>query len=98
MAKVLPLGAPAWARPWLLALGILLLVLTPVVGILPGPGGVFLFAAGMALVLKTSIWARRAYVRAKRRWPRAGDWADWAMRRPSYLRRRALIDSPSTLP
>ena len=32
------------------------------VGAIPGPGGIFVFAAGLALVLKTSMWAKRRYV------------------------------------
>ena len=92
-AKILATHAPGWARPWLFALGVILLAITPVVGVLPGPGGVFLFAAGMALVLKNSVWAKRTYVRFKRRWPRAGDWCDWGMRRRSYRRRMARATS-----
>ena len=77
-------------RLLLLGLGWLLLVLVPVLGPLPGPGGVFLLAGGLILLLRNSVWARRRYVRAKRRWPRFGNMADRAMRRPSALRRRAL--------
>ncbi len=58
------------------------------VGLLPGPGGIFVFAAGAALVLQTSPWAKRLYVRAKRRWPRAGSLVDRALRRQSAQRRR----------
>ena len=74
----------------LLALGCLLIVVSPLVGAIPGPGGVFVFAGGLALILKNSLWARRRYVRLKRRWPRWGHWADWGMRRPSARRRLAL--------
>jgi hypothetical protein len=70
------------------AFGWVLVVLSPVVGLLPGPGGVFVFAAGFALVLQTSQWAKRTYVRAKRRWPRLGSWVDWGLRRKSAARRR----------
>lgn len=76
-------------RHALLALGILLILLTPAVALLPGPGGIFVFAAGLALVLRTSAWARRRYVRFKRRFPRFGGWADLGLRRPSARRRRA---------
>ena len=74
----------------LLAAGWLLIALAPVVGILPGPGGVFVFAAGAALVLRNSAWAKRRYVELKRRWPRLGHGCDRVMRRPSALRRRAI--------
>ena len=73
-----------------LALGILLLIAAPIIGVLPGPGGLVLFAGGMALTLRNSRWARRRYVRFKRWQPKAGRWADWGMRRPSARRREAL--------
>ena len=73
-----------------LTVGVLLLIATPIVGVLPGPGGVVTFAAGMALVLRNSLWAKRRYVILKRRWPKCGNWADWSMRRAS-ARRRAEV-------
>jgi hypothetical protein len=72
----------------LFVLGWLLILLSPIVGLLPGPGGIFVLAAGFALVLETSIWAKRAYVRFKRSWPRAGALIDRALRRASARRRR----------
>ena len=74
----------------MLVLGWLLLALTPVVGVLPGPGGIFLFALGLGLVLRNSLWAKRRYVRFKRRWPRSGGWADRGLRRASARRREAV--------
>ena len=71
-------------------LGILLIIVSPLVGAIPGPGGVVVFAAGLALVLKNSEWAKRQYVRFKRRHPNKGRWADWGMRRGSARRREAL--------
>ena len=38
-------------------LGVLLMIASIPVGALPGPGGIFVFAAGLALVLKTSMFA-----------------------------------------
>lgn len=73
----------------MMVLGVLLIIAAPVVGLLPGPGGVFVFAAGLVLVLKASRWARLRWARAKRRWPKIGNLADRAMRRPSALRRHA---------
>lgn len=81
-------------RHALFTLGCLLILITPVLGVLPGPGGVFVFAAGAALVLETSPRARRGYVRLKRRWPRLGDWIDWGLRRPSRKRRRERRAAP----
>ena len=72
----------------LLVLGWVLIALTPVVGPIPGPGGIIVLAAGLTLVLRNSRWARRAFARAKRRWPRFGDLADRGLRRKSARRRR----------
>ena len=69
------------------AVGVLLMIAAIPVGALPGPGGVFVFAIGLALVLKTSMWAKRHYVRFKRSRPKVGSWADWALRRRSARRR-----------
>lgn len=91
--KILRLNTPHWSRPWLFALGVLLVIVTPAVAILPGPGGVFVFAAGLAMMLKNSSWAKRTYVRFKRRWPKSGDWCDWGLRRPSYRRRRSIREA-----
>ena len=78
------------SRPLQLALGVLLIVVSPIVGAIPGPGGVFVFAGGLVLVLRNSRWARRQFARAKRRWPRLGRLADRGLRRASAQRRRAL--------
>ena len=78
------------ARTIVFAVGVLTILVSPAVGILPGPGGIFVFAAGLALCLRTSRWARRQYVRFKRWQPEAGRWADWGLRRKSALRRREL--------
>lgn len=72
------------------ALGVMLLLLSPVVGALPGPGGLIVAGIGLAMILKTSMWARRYYVRFKRWQPKAGRWTDWALRRPSAKRREAI--------
>ena len=74
----------------LFALGVVLLMLALVVGPIPGPGGIIFAGAGLALILKTSMWAKRHYVRVKRWQPKAGRWMDWALRRPSAQRREAL--------
>lgn len=81
-------------KPWvewgMFALGVLLLLLAPIVGALPGPGGFIIAGIGLALVLKTSMWARRRYVKFKRWQPKAGRWTDWALRRRSAKRREEL--------
>ena len=90
-AKWRALGRRPLVRTALLALGVLLLIFTPMVGVLPGPGGVFTFAIGAGLVLKNSAWAKRRYVRLKRRWPKPAAWCDWGLRRPSAQRRLARL-------
>ena len=70
--------------------GAILMILSPLAGIIPGPGGIFVFAIGLAMVLKTSMWAKRHYVRFKYWQPKAGRWADWGLRRKSAQRREAI--------
>jgi hypothetical protein len=86
----LALGRLPAIRSALFCLGCLLLLITPLLGILPGPGGVVVFAAGLALTLKYSEWAKRKYVEFKRKHPKKGRWADWGMRRSSARRREDL--------
>ena len=95
-----------WARlldnpiiEWsLFVLGVVLLLLSPVVGVIPGPGGIVVAGIGLALILKTSMWAKRHYVRVKRWQPKAGRWMDWALRRPSAKRRETIRkDAESSL-
>ena len=78
-------------RQLLFCLGVLLILVSPLVGAIPGPGGVIVFAFGLGLVLKYSEWAKRQYVRFKRRHPNKGRWADWGMRRSSARRREARL-------
>ncbi|MEQ7872522.1 hypothetical protein ABDK56_00735 [Sphingomonas sp. ASV193] len=77
-------------RTCLFGLGVMLMLGSPLVGVIPGPGGVFVFAAGLALALQNSHWAKRQYVRFKRWQPKAGRWADWGLRRRSAKRREAI--------
>jgi hypothetical protein len=80
----------------LFVVGVLLLVVSPLVGIIPGPGGIVVAGIGLALVLKTSLWAKRHYVKFKRWQPKAGRWTDWALRRRSAKRRQALRNPEQT--
>lgn len=77
-------------RHALVAVGFLLVALTPLVGPIPGPGGIIVFGAGLSLILKYTGWAKRLYVRFKRRHPNKGRWADWSLRRASARRREAM--------
>jgi hypothetical protein len=70
--------------------GVILMLLSPLAGVIPGPGGIFVFAIGLAMVLKTSMWAKRHYVKFKRWQPKAGRWTDWGLRRRSAKRREAM--------
>lgn len=91
----------AWRETWktwqespavqtgLFLLGFVLMIASPIFGALPGPGGIFVFAAGLALALKNSLWAKRQYVRFKTWQPKAGRWTDWGLRRKSAQRREA---------
>ena len=74
----------------LLVIGVLLLIVSPLVGAIPGPGGIIVAGIGLAMVLKTSMWAKRRYVHFKRWQPKAGRWTDWALRRRSAKRREEL--------
>jgi hypothetical protein len=77
-------------RHCLVGLGILLIAVTPLVGPIPGPGGLITFGAGLGLVLKYTGWAKRLYVRFKRRHPKKGRWTDWSLRRASARRREQI--------
>jgi hypothetical protein len=69
--------------------GAFLVIVSPLVGAIPGPGGVFVFAAGFGLMLRGSRWVKKRYARFKRRHPKKGDWADFGLQRGSYKRRQA---------
>ena len=60
-------------RQFLVVLGFLLIAITPLVGPIPGPGGIIVFGAGLSLILKYTGWAKRLYVRFKRRHPKKGE-------------------------
>ncbi|MBC9030994.1 hypothetical protein IAG41_01175 [Sphingomonas sp. JC676] len=75
-------------RTILFVTGLVVMAVSPLVGVIPGPGGIFVFAAGLVLVLQNSVWARGRFVRLKRRFPRFGHYADMALRRRSFRRRQ----------
>ena len=82
-------GIPV-VRQGLVVLGFVLIALTPLVGPIPGPGGIIVFGAGLSLILKYTGWAKRLYVRLKRKHPKKGRWADWSLRRASARRREEI--------
>ncbi|WP_193504330.1 hypothetical protein [Sphingosinithalassobacter portus] len=75
-------------RVSMLATGTTLIVVSPFIGVIPGPGGVPVFALGLVMVLRHSRWARFRFVKVKQRWPKFGNFADRVLRRPSAQRRR----------
>ena len=64
--------------------GFTLMLLSPIIGALPGPGFIIMFPIGLTLVLKNSQWSKRRYVDFKRNFPQYGKWTDWAMRRQRH--------------
>ena len=78
-------------RQMLVIAGCLLMAVSPLVGAIPGPGGIVVFAAGLSLALKYSGVAKRLYVRFKKRHPSKGRWADWGLRRQSAKRREERL-------
>jgi hypothetical protein len=84
-------------RLLMLALGPALIVVSPIVGLIPGPGGLLVLLAGVAITLQSSQVAKRVYVRAKRRWPGLGHWSDKGLRRRSHFRRlRRKSEEPAS--
>jgi hypothetical protein len=81
------LNATAPMRLAQLVIGISFVLITPLIGVLPGPGGVVTFGIGLGLILRNSAWAKRRYVVFKRKQPKMGGWADWGLRRKSAKRR-----------
>ena len=71
--------------------GIFLVIISPLVGAIPGPGGIVVFAAGFGLMLRGSRWVKKKYAAFKRRHPKKGDWADFGLQRGSYKRRQARL-------
>lgn len=65
---------------WLF-LGWLLIIISPLVGAVPGPGFIIIFPIGLALVLKNSLFAKRRYARLAKKYPEYGRWFNWALRR-----------------
>ena len=59
-------GALRWLkRSALMGAGVLVIVLGILIAPLPGPGGVPVIALGLILVLRSSFWAKRQFIRAQ---------------------------------
>ena len=52
-------------RSALMAAGVLVVVLGILIAPLPGPGGVPVIALGLILILRSSYWAKRQFIRAQ---------------------------------
>ncbi len=68
-------------RIGLLSLGWIMIIISPIVGAIPGPGFIILFPIGLALVVKNSILGKKLYVRFRNKFPQYNRWSDWALRR-----------------
>ncbi len=78
--------------------GLLFVALVPIPAV-----GIIAFGLGLALVLRNSGWARRRYVRWKRRYPRAGKITEFGLQRHKrpgdLLRRRSRrVTPPASAP
>lgn len=71
-------------RLFWLTLGWIMIILSPVVGAVPGPGFILIFPVGLALVLKNSLFAKRQYTKLARTFPEYGNWVNWALRRKRF--------------
>lgn len=74
-------------RGALLAAGILVIVAGVLIAPLPGPGGIPVIAVGLVLVLRSSYWAKRLFIRAQYARPK------WV-----YPFRRLLRKNPDIAP
>ncbi len=81
------LGRSPVYRTVVFLVGCLFILATPIAGPIPGPGGTIVFAIGLGLILRSSLWAKKRYVHFKRKQPKIGYWTDWGLRRKSAKRR-----------
>jgi hypothetical protein len=55
----------ALKRSALMVAGVLVVLLGLLIGPLPGPGGIPVVALGLVLILRSSYWAKRLFIRAQ---------------------------------
>ncbi|MFN3232786.1 MAG: hypothetical protein ACE363_11595 [Alphaproteobacteria bacterium] len=53
----------------LLSTGWILVVVGPVIGVIPGPGGIAVTGGGAMIILSQSLIAKRVFLRAYKRYP-----------------------------
>ena len=56
-------------RIGLVVLGLLIILAGVIIAPLPGPFGLPIAMVGLMIVLRNSMWAKRRFIAAKRRWP-----------------------------
>ena len=54
----------------LMSAGWTLVGVSPIIGVIPGPGGILVAGAGAAIILNQSATAKRVFIRYHRRYPR----------------------------
>ena len=64
-----------------------LVISSPLVSWLPGPGGLLFFILGLGLILKNSHWARKQFARHSKKHPEYSLWVGWALRRKRFRKR-----------
>lgn len=74
-------------RLGLVILGILVMIAGFLIAPLPGPFGLPVAVVGLMMVLRNSMWAKRRFIDAKRRWP------NWV-----YPFRRLMRREPEVVP
>jgi hypothetical protein len=78
-------------RSALVVLGFILIGLAPLLGPLPGPGGIFVFARGAFAGAEVQRLGEAPVREVEAAPPQEGEWADWGLRRASAKRRQALL-------
>ncbi|WP_240330866.1 hypothetical protein [Sphingorhabdus sp. Alg239-R122] len=78
--KVISFKNRGGMRIAMLVSGIFLVLISPIIGAIPGPGFIIVFPVGLALILKSSLTAKRLYARFVHRFPRYGNWANRLLR------------------
>ncbi|MDX1580729.1 MAG: PGPGW domain-containing protein [Alphaproteobacteria bacterium] len=87
-------------RYFLLLIGWIIVVFGSTLGMLPGPGGIPIVAVGVAIILANSQWAKRAFIKLQRRYPKMmSPIRDFIRRHPNQSSRfknlwRAMIGKP----
>jgi hypothetical protein len=73
--RATPSDAPEFVgrivRGGLVTLGGLIVVAGVLIAPIPGPGGIPVIAVGLVVILRNSYKAKKSFIRAHRRWPKA---------------------------